>query len=200
MTKKSGVEARDEEWFEGLFSRHHGAVRAFCLRRAGPDSDDVLAEVFAVAWRKRDGVPEHALPWLYAVASREVLHGHRSQGRRAGYEEQVARWRNERVDEFEDVDERLSAQSPVRAAMERLRPGDAEILRLWAWEELSSVEIATVLGISRTAARVRLHRARSRLEGQLRSLGITDHVSTESSSPPSLRRDRASEALEACHE
>lgn len=200
MTKKSGVDARDEEWFEELFRRHHGAIRAFCLRRAGPDADDVLAEVFATAWRKRDGVPEHALPWLYSVALREVLHGHRSQGRRAGYEGQVAGWRNERVDEFEAVDERLSAASPVRAAMERLRPDDAEILRLWAWEELSSVEIATVLGVSRTAARVRLHRARSRLEAHLRSWGFPDKTSANASFQPSMRRDCSPEALEACHE
>lgn len=200
MTKKRVVDTHDEEWFEELFRRHHGAVRAFCLRRAGPEADDVLAEVFAVAWRKRDDVPDPALPWLYAVAAREVLHGHRSQGRRAGYEKQVAGWRNDRVDEFESVDERLSAHSPVRAAMELLRPDDAAILRLWAWEELSSIEIATVLGISRTTARVRLHRARSRLEAHLRSRGLPDPACAGASSHPSVQRNRATEALEACHE
>jgi hypothetical protein len=34
--------------------------------------------------------PEHALPWLDALASREVLHGRRSQERRTGHEERVA--------------------------------------------------------------------------------------------------------------
>jgi len=200
VKKNSGLDARGEEWFEELFRRHHGAVRAFCMRRAGPDADDVLAEVFAVAWGKRDSAPEHARPWLYAIASRQVLKWHRSQGRRVRYEEQVAGWRSERPDEFEAVDERLSAQSPVGAAMDRMRPDDAEILRLWAWEELSPAEIATVLGTSRTAARVRLHRARSRLEAHLRSSGLPDQTSTEASSLPFVRRDLTPETLEACHE
>lgn len=199
MAKNSGAEAHGEEWFEELFRRHHPAVRAFCLRRAGPDADDILAEVFAVAWRKRDGVPDHPLPWLYAVASREVLHWHRAQSRRSGYEEQVAGWRHDDADQFAAVDERLSVDSPVGIAMARLRPQDAEILRLWAWEELSPAEIATVLGISRTAARVRLHRARSRLEAHLRSLAHPA-IGSSSTSLPLVRHDRAPEASEACHE
>lgn len=195
MTDKS-VGVRDEEWFEELFRRHHGAVRAYCQRRVDADADDVVAEVFAVAWRKRDRVPEHALPWLYAVAAREVLHAQRSQGRRAGHEEEAGGRRDVVVDDFAAVDERLGAESPVRIAMGRLRSSDAEVLRLWAWEELSPAEIATALGISRTAARVRLHRARSRMEAQLRASGLPERTHTEPTRP-SLRRDPASDSLEA---
>ena len=42
-----------------------------------------------------------------------------------------------------------------------------EILRLWAWEQLEPSEIAVVLDISTVTARVRLHRARRRLESHL---------------------------------
>jgi RNA polymerase sigma-70 factor (ECF subfamily) len=41
------------------------------------------------------------------------------------------------------------------------------VLLLAAWEQLEPAEIATVLGITRTAARSRLHRARVRLREQL---------------------------------
>jgi RNA polymerase sigma-70 factor, ECF subfamily len=52
-----------------------------------------------------------------------------------------------------------------------LRADDAELRRLWAWEQLTPAEIATVLGISANAASIRLHRARERLRGQLRKIG-----------------------------
>jgi predicted DNA-binding protein (UPF0251 family) len=51
----------------------------------------------------------------------------------------------------------------IRAVLGRLGSEDQEILRLAGWEELTSGEIATVLGISPIAARSRLHRARRRL-------------------------------------
>ncbi|MGH2922081.1 MAG: sigma factor-like helix-turn-helix DNA-binding protein, partial [Gaiellaceae bacterium] len=49
------------------------------------------------------------------------------------------------------------------AAFARLREEDRELLALAAWEGLDPGEIATVLGCSRNAARIRLHRARRRL-------------------------------------
>ena len=71
------VAGRDDLWFEDLFTRFHGPVRAYALRRAAHEADDIVAEVFAVAWRKRESVPDNALPWLYAVAAREMLHAFR---------------------------------------------------------------------------------------------------------------------------
>ena len=60
----------------------------------------------------------------------------------------------------------------VREAFARLRPDDREILALAGWEGLGSDEIATVLGCSRGAARLRLHRARKRLARQLQAAGL----------------------------
>ena len=51
--------------------------------------------------------------------------------------------------------------------MAELPEADAEVLRLWAWEELAPREIGVALGISPNAASIRLHRAKSRLRGRL---------------------------------
>jgi RNA polymerase sigma-70 factor (ECF subfamily) len=48
-----------------------------------------------------------------------------------------------------------------------LSAADAEVLRLWAWEELAPREIALVLGITPNAASIRLHRAKARLRARL---------------------------------
>lgn len=159
---------RNEQWFEDVFRRHHGAIRAYVARRAPVDSDDVVAEVFAIAWRKRDQVPEHALPWLYGVASREILHSLRAQGKGGALHVRIASHVDVVTpDHTTEVDDRLTAQGPVLQALSRLSAGDAEVLRLWAWEHLEPNEIATVLQISAVAARVRLHRARKRFESAL---------------------------------
>jgi len=159
---------RDEQWFEALFTRFHGPVRAYASRRAPDDADDIVADVFAVAWRKRDGVPDNALPWLYAVAAREMLHTFRAHDRRDRLSARLQVTASlVQPDPAEQIVGRLDAQAPVSRALALLSESDAEVLRLWAWEHLEPAEIALVLGISSVASRVRLHRARRRLESIL---------------------------------
>ena len=159
------VSGRDDQWFEALFTRFHGPVRAYASRRAPDDADDIVADVFAVAWRKRGDVPDNALPWLYAVAAREMLHTFRARDRRdrLGLRLQATTLLVH-PDPAEQIAGRLDAQAPVTRALALLPERDAEVLRLWAWEHLEPAEIAVVLGISSVASRVRLHRARRRLE------------------------------------
>jgi len=65
--------------FRMVFDAHHDAVHRFCMRRLGvDDGNDATAEVFLVAWRRMDAMPEQdePLPWLYGVA-RNVVRNHR---------------------------------------------------------------------------------------------------------------------------
>lgn len=57
----------------------------------------------------------------------------------------------------------------MAAAFARLGANDREVLALAAWEGLDAGEIAMVLGCSRNAARIRLHRARRRFASELRA-------------------------------
>ena len=50
----------------------------------------------------------------------------------------------------------------ISSAFARLRSTDRELLALVAWEGLDARELALVVGCSRNAARIRLHRARRR--------------------------------------
>jgi RNA polymerase sigma factor (sigma-70 family) len=52
-------------------------------------------------------------------------------------------------------------------ALDRLAPAEREIFELVAFDELSVAEAARVAKIRPTAARVRLHRARTRLKREL---------------------------------
>lgn len=76
----------DPDRFSELYRRHHRAVWAYAVRRlpAGTDAADVAAEVFAVAWRRRDQLPDEpeTLLWLYGTARRVVANATRAAGRR----------------------------------------------------------------------------------------------------------------------
>ena len=61
----------------------------------------------------------------------------------------------------------LAEESRLRAVLAQLSPQDQELLTLVAWEELSTGEIAIALGIRPAAVRLRLHRARRRLQAAL---------------------------------
>jgi RNA polymerase sigma-70 factor (ECF subfamily) len=60
----------------------------------------------------------------------------------------------------------------VAAALDDLSESDAELLRLWAWEQLEPTEIAAVLGCSPGTARTRMHRAKARLRAALAARGV----------------------------
>ncbi len=163
---------RDDAWFEGLYERHHGAVAAYCARRIGPsDAPDAVADVFAVAWRRRDDVPgEQALPWLYGVARRVVSHQWRGARRRRRLVERAGSMRVV-AQPGPDVAVIAGAEHQlVRDAVMQLRPMDREVLMLSAWEGLRHDEIADALGCSRAAIDKRITRAKTRLARRYESL------------------------------
>ena len=75
-----------DQRFETLFRSHHQAVLSYCRRRmAASDAEDVAADVFAVAWRRLDDVPEGeaAKGWLLAVAYKTIGNHRRGTSRRS---------------------------------------------------------------------------------------------------------------------
>lgn len=141
-------------------------LRRFLARRTDPaTADDVLSETLLVCWRRRDEVPTPALPWAYGVA-RHCL----GNADRAARRQRVLAGRIGAVDRPRDVPgpgESGERDGALHDALLRLRGEDAELLRLWAWEQLGPGEIATVLGVSPNAISIRLHRARSALREEL---------------------------------
>jgi RNA polymerase sigma-70 factor, ECF subfamily len=144
--------------FERLFSANVAAVRAYARRRVDPvAADDAVSEVFVIAWRRLDDVPEDALPWLLGCARRVLAHQRRRVGRDAALVERLAM--SARVAPTITV----SDDAVLGRALAQLRDRDRELLLLIAWEGLEPAQAAEVLGCSRSAVDTRLHRARKRL-------------------------------------
>ena len=147
--------------FEALAAEVWEPLQRYLRRRCPVDvAEDVLADVLLVLWRRLDDAPAGAeLPWAYAVARGCLANARRGEERRLSLLQRV---RRERLPEPPVPDDRVSA------ALARLRPADAEVLRLWAWEGLEPRDLATVLDCSAGAAASRLSRARTALREQLR--------------------------------
>ncbi len=165
MAGGDGFEARVGPLLEPL--------RRFLARRTDPDTaEDVLAETLLVLWRRRDELPagEGALPWAYAVARLCLANADRSARRRRRLAARVAAVdpppsATDHAGHRDDPgDPRADLVGPALAA---LPATDAEVLRLWAWEELAPREIAVVLGTTANAVSSRLARARTRLAAEL---------------------------------
>lgn len=154
---------RDESWFDDPFREYHAVVLAYARRRA----DDVVAEVFGTAWRSRSRVPDEPLPWLLRAAGNHTLHAKRSYSRRIRLQVRAVAGSEPTPDHADAVAGRQDAHVLVTQAIAELGSYDQEILRLMAWEQLTIDQVASVLGCSSGAARVRLHRARRRFEGAL---------------------------------
>ena len=168
--------------FERLFVSYRADIVAYCGWRAGAavDAQDAVAEVFLIAWRRLDSVPdgEAGRVWLYATARRVLANQRRSDRRRAALRERLL------LEEATAPRDTAEAEF-VREALARLQPRDREILLLAEWEGLTPAQIATVTGCLAVTARGRLHRARQRFRAVYEEL-----QSRESSPVPVLEGAR----------
>ena len=151
--------------FEALFAAHHAAVRSYVIRRAGGGVavDDAVADTFLVVWRRLNEVPDAPLPWLLGVARRVLADQHRSARRRRSLSQRLA-LASPASPAWEPP---LGVSAELADALRALTEHEREALLLIAWDGLTPAEAATAAGCSPTAFRVRLHRARRRVVGQL---------------------------------
>ncbi|MEU8207177.1 RNA polymerase sigma factor [Streptosporangium sp. NPDC049046] len=152
--------------FEEIYLAHYPAVSSYVTRRVSSPNEiaDVIAETFLTAWRRLADVPvgDETRLWLYGVARRVLANHRRAESRRNALavrlREDLILWKESVVEQPYDG---------AREAFSRLSDDDRELLSLVGWEGLGAAEIAKVLGCSRGAVRIRLHRARKRLAAEL---------------------------------
>lgn len=149
--------------FEQLFRAQYTAVAGYVRRRSDPGLvDDLVNEVFLVAWRRLDEVPPHPRPWLLGVA-RNVVGTHIRGARRT-------RALHDRLAALEIRGSRMEPPldgGVVAVALSAMRPKDCEALMLVNWDGLTPREAAVVLGERPASFRVRLHRSRTRFRALL---------------------------------
>jgi RNA polymerase sigma-70 factor (ECF subfamily) len=158
--------------FEVLYENCYRAIYTYAWRRLPGGADDVadvVAEVFAVAWRRIEEVPHPPDDrlWLYGVARRVVQDYRRRAISRSRLESRLKAYASAGQADDAPGDRNLR----FRAAVERLRPAHREALQLVALDGLSHAEAAQVLGCSVNAIALRVHKAKARLKAELAPSG-----------------------------
>jgi RNA polymerase sigma-70 factor (ECF subfamily) len=169
-----------ESRFRALFVDAYPALRGYARNRGltGADADDLVAEVLTIAWRRLDDVPrDDPRPWLFATARNVWRNGIRSDRRRGD----LVRRLPPPEPQAPPNEPAEHSHADIRIALATLNDDDQEILRLVAWDGLTTRQLASALGCKESAARVRLHRARQRFAAGLRARGNAGPVREMSS-------------------
>jgi RNA polymerase sigma-70 factor, ECF subfamily len=172
----------DEEPFSGFFADNFDDVWRFARWRthSSAEADDVTAETFAVAWRRRADIPagKEARLWLFGVARNVVANQRREVERRNRLHLRLATT-GPVTDSYEPSG---PFEQVLWSALAALADADRELLLMRAWDELDVAEIAVILEISAANVSSRLYKARRRLTEEIvrRDPGWSGHVQGES--------------------
>ena len=147
---------------ERLFQTYHGPVYALCYRMLSraDDAEDATQSTFVGAFRALAQFRGRSTlkTWLYRIAVNESLNLLRQRrGAPAMLPDDATS-----TDTAPDIVEKQA----VQLVLQRMRLEQRLPLILFYWEELSCEEIAGVLNISVSAAKMRLKRAREEFQRQ----------------------------------
>jgi RNA polymerase sigma factor (sigma-70 family) len=151
--------------FDRLYRSSRDDVYAYVvsLLRDAPAAEEVTAAAFERAYRKRNRFdPRRGEPraWLFGIARNAALDELRRRGRQAELRAEPADLESLGSHEGAEHAERRLA---VSAALERLEPGERELIALKFFAGLANAEIAQVIGTTESNAGTKLHRAMTKL-------------------------------------
>jgi len=159
-----------EQRFRELYDAVYVDLLRFARRRVHPiHAEDVVGEVMLVAWRRLDDVPADlsaARAWLFGVARKTLQNARRRGDRHDAVAVRLAEVRHGPDDAGHHPD-LVAHRVDIAAAWPLLSALHQEAIALSVLDGLTAPEAAAVLGISSTAFRLRLSRARRTLRGYI---------------------------------
>ncbi|UWP84312.1 RNA polymerase sigma factor [Dactylosporangium fulvum] len=178
----SATAAGNTAAFGVLFDRYARAVYNHAFRLTGSWSlaEDMTQSAFLVAWRRRADarlVDGSALPWLLVVTANTARTETRSARRWLALLRRLPGERDTAADPADEIAGRIDDERRTRtllAAVRRLPRAEREAVALCVWSGVSYADAAAVLGVSETALRSRVSRARARLTRQLSNDTVED--------------------------
>ena len=152
------------EAFSLQFGEFVAPVSRFVSRRVDRhDIDEIVNDVFAIAWQKRNAVTAgEELPWLYRIAHNLIANHRRKNARSIRFLAQIVA-----PDSSPSAESIAIADIHLSRAWASLPTTSREALALVAVDGLSVSEVAWVLGVTPNAVSVRLNRARTQLRDAL---------------------------------
>ena len=170
----SKVLSGDQQAYATLVTRYQSYVFTLSLRftKNREDAEEVSQDIFIKAYRALADFKGNSKfsTWLYTIVNNTCITFLRKKRL------QTHSLDNDGVFEVADsmdsglranLVEQKSKVAMVNNAIRLLNPDDAEVITLFYKSEQSLEEIAQILGIETNTAKVRLHRARTRLKEKM---------------------------------
>jgi RNA polymerase sigma-70 factor (ECF subfamily) len=178
--------AGDDRAFEQIVARYEGRIfRLACRLTSEADAPDVLQETFLHVYRHLSSFRGESRfgTWLYRIATNTALMLRRARARRPAESLEAFLPRFDSHGVHQDTPAELQAASradelldrqflaeKARAFIARLPDVYRDAFVLRDLEEMSTVDVARLLGIEPATVRQRVHRARLMLRGYLSEL------------------------------
>ncbi len=154
------------EAFRILYDKHNRKVYRFCLRMLGEVelAEDAFQETFIRVYEHRkDFRGKNYTAWLFTIARHTCLNMIRAKKTHETFDETFHAKKSPKVSD-------VGAKDYIQRAMSMLPVALREALILREYEECSYKEIAEILDIDLSLAKVRVHRARLQLRKMLKPL------------------------------
>ncbi len=156
---------------ESLYQEHAKAVYRFALYLSGnrADADDITSETFVRAWTAPSEIHlETVRGYLFAIARNLYLQGLRKNVRQTSLSDEAGGQTEELLpasgaSPYQQAAAKEELQRVI-ASLQTLPEVDRAALLMRASDEMPYDEIARALGLSLSAAKVKVHRARIALD------------------------------------
>lgn len=173
------MDQSSEPNFASIFSEYRERIRLYImgLVRNAAEADDILQETFVRAYEKLSTLKEQSKlsPWLYRIATNLCYDRFRQVSSRVQSQpfEQVRESDpsleilDQETPRLDKVFEQKEMSTCVQEYIDDLPNAYRAVIMLHDLEGLTNAEIAEILGCSVATAKIRLHRARTKLRGAL---------------------------------
>ena len=178
------LKAGDQEAFEAIFDLYSPKLYRVAQRILGEvaDTEEVIQDVFWTVYRKAKSFRGNSQlsTWLYRLTINAALgkiRREKKHSQEVEYEEYLPKFQEDGhhlvrpvVDWSDTLDEKYAKQelqALLSAALDQLKPLDKSVVVLSDLEGMSDKEIAKTTGLTVSAVKTRLHRARLFLRGKL---------------------------------
>jgi RNA polymerase sigma-70 factor (ECF subfamily) len=171
------AQAGDRAAFADLYDRHVRPVywQAYSVVRDASEAEEVTQDVFVTTWRRIRAITPvdgSLLPWLLVTTRYTALNASRRAARRAsaGLDDDPADGVDSSVEH--EVEAAL-VRAEIDKAVGALAPNDRRLYEMCVDGDHTYEQAARELGVSHAVVRNRLHRLRTRLRADLRSMRET---------------------------
>ena len=181
--------AGDENAFANLIRKYQRQVHTHALRKIGDFqiAEDITQETFLRVYQKLETLnnPTQFSKWLHAIVNHLCIAWYRKNRlqTKSLQEIHISEIEAEAYSRYiatEHAKTTAEAQRTlVKKLLAELKENDREVITLHYFEEMTSSEIGTVLGVPENTVKSRLHRARQRLKQHEIMIRETLDITTE---------------------